>query len=206
MIGRLSGIVVERHGDGACVLDVAGVGYELFVPARSLAVLPRPPEQVTLHVHTHVREDALVLYGFAGAADRAAFRALLGISGIGPRTALGIIGELTVEALCEAIARGDKRRLTSVDGVGAKTAERITLELRDKIAALGAHGKNGTSVAGGVAAGGAPITTTELAVVDALVQLGFGRGEAEGAVAKVGGGKEPAPLETMLRRALATLS
>jgi Holliday junction DNA helicase RuvA len=206
VIGRLSGAVVERHGDGSCVVEVAGVGYEVFVPARSLAVLPRPPEQVTLHVHTHVREDALVLYGFAGPDDRAAFRALLAVSGIGPRTALGIVGELTVRELCEAVARGDKRRLTSVDGVGAKTAERLTLELRDKLPALGAAGANGTSVSGGVAAVGVPITSTELAVVDALVRLGFGRGEAEGAVAKVTGHGEPAPVETMLRRALATLS
>lgn len=188
------------------MLDVQGVGYEVFVPARSLAMLPRPPEPVTLHVHTHVREDALVLYAFAGPEDRSAFRALLGVSGIGPRTALGIVGELTTRELCEAVARGDKRRLTSVDGVGAKTAERLTLELRDKLAALGAAGANGTSVSGGVSAAAVPITSTELAVVDALVRLGFGRGEAEGAVGKVAGRGESAPVETMLRQALATLS
>lgn len=206
MIGRLSGTVVERHGDGACVIDVEGVGYEVFVPARSLAVLPQAPERVVLHVHTHVREEALTLYGFARGEDRAVFRALLGISGIGPRTALAIVGELTARELCDAVARGDKRRLTAVDGVGAKTAERLTLELRDKIAVLAGHGTNGTDVAGAVPLAGAPVTSTELAVVDALVRLGFGRGEAENAVAKIAGGGEQAPVEALLRRALATLS
>lgn len=203
MIGRLFGTVVERHGDSGCVLDVAGVGYEVFVPARSLATLPRAPERATLHVHTHVREDTLTLYGFSRPEDRAVFRALLAVSGIGPRIALGIVGELTAHELCDAVARGDKRRLTAVDGVGAKTAERLTLELRDKLGALGAAGANGTNL---TPSAEIPATSTALAAVDALMRLGFGRGEAEGAVAKVAGADEHGPVEALLRRALATLS
>lgn len=203
MIGRLVGTVVERHADGPCVLDVGGVGYELVMPARALAALPDPPERVTAYVHTHVREDAFTLYGFARPEDRTVFRILLGINGIGPRTALSIVGELTARELSDAIARGDTRRLTAVDGVGRKTAARLALELRDKLPLLGANGVNGTHDAGAV-----PLVQTDasLATVDALIRLGFGRGEAESAVSRVATGDEKGPVEDLLRRALAALA
>lgn len=203
MIGRLVGTVVERHADGSCVLDVAGVGYEILVPARVLGSLPGPPERVTVHVHTHVREDALTLYAFARAEDRAVFRMLLGINGIGPRTALAVVGALSARELSDAVARGDARRLVAIDGVGRKTAERLVLELRDKLPLAGANGVESTSSPGTIAL---RPSDTSLATVDALIRLGFGRGEAESAVARVAADDEQGPVETLLRRALAALA
>lgn len=203
MIGRLVGTVVERHADGPCVLDVAGVGYEVLVPARVQALLPVPPATATLHVHTHVREDALTLYGFEKREDRAVFRVLLGISGIGPRIALGILGEMTTSELSDAVARGDSRRLQKLEGVGKKTAARLALELRDKLPLAGANGHNGKAAP----APAAPIPQTDvaLATVDALMRLGFGRSQAEGAVSQVSAPDEQGPVEDLVRRALATL-
>jgi Holliday junction DNA helicase RuvA len=179
------------------VLDVQGVGYEVFVPARCHASLPPPPAAVTLHIHTHVREEAFTLYGFLEAEDRSLFRLLLGVAGIGPRTALALIGEMTLDEVREAIVRGDKRRFAKVSGIGGKTAERITLELRDKLPARvnGHHGP-------------APVVTggTANAAVEALINLGFGRGEAESAVARVADEHATEPVEALLRHALSTLS
>lgn len=136
MIGRLTGRVVEESADGTVVLDVAGVGYELTVPLGTVGragVDPAAP--ITLFVHTHVREDALLLYGFASREDRAAFRVLIGISNIGPKIATNILSALSAGELATAVARGETNRLTAIPGVGKKTAERIVLELKDKLIA-----------------------------------------------------------------------
>ena len=136
MIGRLTGVVVEQTDDGTAVLDVAGVGYEVSLPLGSIG-RARVDEhgRVVLHVHTHAtREEAMVLYAFASADERTIFRALLGVPNVGPKTALGILGALSVEGLVSAIALKDVARLTSISGVGKKTAERLVLELKDKLA------------------------------------------------------------------------
>lgn len=205
MIGRLQGTIVEQAGDGPCILDVNGVGYEVLVPARVRAGLAPAPHQVTLHIHTHVREDALLLFGFAALGDREAFRALIGVSGVGPRTALAILNAMTASELATAVARGDKNRLKAISGVGKKTAERLVLDLADKLPAM-------MAAFGGPAGTGAPLPASpgrsdpSGMVAGALVQMGFGRAEAERAAAQVVEPGRDVPAEELLRRALATLA
>jgi len=181
VIGRLRGVVVQRGSDGSCVVDVGGVGYEVFVPLGTLGGLPQPPEAATLHIHTHVREDALVLYGFASAVDRDMFRTMLGVSGVGPRLALAVLGTVGSRGLRVAIATGDRAGLKGIPGVGNKTAERLLLELKDRLPPLAA------GEAAGVVAplGAAPPTGPLAAVSSALVHMGFKPGEAERAVSMI---------------------
>jgi Holliday junction DNA helicase RuvA len=183
VIGRLHGQVVDHNLDGSVVVDVGGVGYEVFVPLGHLSRLPQPPDEVTLHVHTHVREDTLTLFGFASTTDREAFRTVLGVSGIGPKLALSILGAFPARELATVIARQDHTAFKHVHGVGKKTAERLLLELKDKLGSLFADipaGALPTSPA-------APEPTGPLAVVaGALVQMGYRPSEAKTAVAAVG--------------------
>jgi len=203
VIGRLTGIVVEQALDGACVLDVNGVGYEVFVPLGALGRLPAPPAKVTLQVHTHVREDALILYGFATPEDRAAFRVLIGVTGIGPKVALSILSSLSAGELAEAINRGDKARFKNVSGVGAKLVARLVLELKDKLEF--ARGTDPSAT--GVRAKPPPAHDGVLGTVQAaLVQMGFKPGEAELAVQKIEPSAEGKPTEELLREALTVLA
>lgn len=205
MIGRLQGVVVERDPtDGCCILDVRGVGYEVFVPLRCLRSLPAPPEEVTVHVHTHVREEALTLFAFTDSDDRLTFRALTSVSGVGPKLAMAILGELSTGELGDAVHRGDQKRLNAISGVGKKLAARLALELKEKVAPGGA-GAGGGAAAEGVqppAPDGVGARATEV-----LMQMGFGRGEAERAVAQVAApaGEADAAVEVVLRKALAVL-
>ncbi|HCX34787.1 MAG TPA: Holliday junction branch migration protein RuvA [Rhodocyclaceae bacterium] len=132
MIGRLTGILIEKNPPGIA-LDVQGVGYELEVPMSTFYDLPPCGERVTLHTHLLVREDGHFLYGFGTADERAAFRQLLKVSGIGARTALSVLSGLSVSELAQAIALQEAGRLTKIPGIGKKTAERLLLELRDKL-------------------------------------------------------------------------
>lgn len=133
MIGRLRGRVLTDDVDSV-VLDVNGVGYELSVPLGTIGrASPTEGGEVVLFVHTHVREDQLALYGFATEADRAAFRVLLSVSSVGPKTALAVTSALPADDLARAIAAKDVTKLTSIPGIGKKTAERLVLELRDKL-------------------------------------------------------------------------
>jgi holliday junction DNA helicase RuvA len=196
--------VVEHASDGSCVLDVNGVGYEVFVPIRSFGRLQVGAKGV-LHVHTHVREEALTLYGFESGDDREAFRILMSVSGVGPKVALAVLAELTAADLASAVSRGDRRRLEAISGVGKKTAARLLLELKDKLAGVaGASALKGAS--------GAPVFTpmplgdVPSQVCDALTRLGFTRAQAEAAVAAQIHEAGPAPqVEQLLRQALATL-
>jgi Holliday junction DNA helicase RuvA len=198
VIGRLSGVILEQASDGACVLDVSGVGYEVFVPLRSLGRLPIGAP-ATVHVHTHVREEAFTLYGFTSAEDRAAFRILIGVSGVGPKLALTVLSDLSAVELSQAIARGDRQRLEAISGVGKKTAARLLLELKDKMPNLGyVEQLIDLPVP-------AALSDTATQVCDALTHLGFSRAQAEAAVAKVSRESNGAPVETLLRHALATL-
>lgn len=184
------------------MLDVSGVGYEVFVPVRSLARLP-VSERAVLHVHTHVREEALTLYGFADVDDREAFRVLMGVSGVGPKLALAVLSELTAMELSLAVSRGDKRRLEAISGVGKKTAARLLLELKDKLPAVSLADVPAQLRAAPVVVQPPP-TDAAAQVCDALTRLGFSRAQAEAAVAKIQPDAE-APMEQLLRQALASL-
>jgi Holliday junction DNA helicase RuvA len=207
VIGRLRGVIADRSPDGSCIVDVGGVGYEVFVPLGTLGRLPGAPETVTLQVHTHVREDALVLYGFARDEDRTAFRTLLGVSNIGPKLALSILGALDARALASAIASQDATRFKGIPGVGKRTVERIFLELKDKLGfvSLAAAGPvvraSGAAAKAASAADPAPL----MQVAALLVNMGFKPVEADRAVAAIAEDADGQPIESLLKRALAQL-
>ena len=134
MIGRLEGVLIEKTPE-AVVLDVHGVGYELRVPLSTFFELPDEGKTVRLRVHTHVREDAFLLFGFGTELERGLFRLLLGASGVGPKLALAILSGLSAERLIAALRAGDLAALVGIPGVGKKTAERMVVELRDRVGA-----------------------------------------------------------------------
>jgi Holliday junction DNA helicase RuvA len=202
MIGRLTGAVLAQEGDGV-VLGVGGVGYELTVPMGTLGRI-RPDEtgRVTLWVHTHVREDVFALYGFADDAERTAFRALLGVSNVGPKIAVALLGALPAADLARAVATRNLGALTAVSGIGKKIAERILLELRDKLDALPAA----TAAApGGAEAGAQRATHGDERLRSTLTAMGFRASEAERAVQAVAA-RSGAPFQELLREALAVLA
>jgi holliday junction DNA helicase RuvA len=169
MIGRITGLLADKTPP-TLLVDAHGVGYEIDVPMSTFYNLPATGSQVTLLTHFVVREDAQVLFGFLTAAERAAFRELIRISGVGPRTALSLLSGLSVDELAQAVARQDAVRLTKVPGIGRKTAERLLLELKGKLAPdLGAP-------AGG-AAGDA-----QADIVQALLALGYNERDANAAL------------------------
>lgn len=209
MIGRLRGRVIERGLDGSILLEVGGVGYEVFVPIGALgsATAPgtspgkvrSPDAELVLHVHTHAREDALTLYGFATAEDKLAFRALLGVSSVGPKLAMSILGTLDAPALARAIQGEDRAALKGISGVGKKTVERLFLDLKDKLAFAGP-----LSISRPAASAPPPAEGPAATVVGALVQMGYKRPMAERAVEHLE--VEGKPIEVLLREALAALA
>jgi Holliday junction DNA helicase RuvA len=210
MIGRLTGKVVAQEADGAVVLDVSGVGYEVAAPLGTLGrARADDAGRVTLWVHTHVREDALALYAFADETERAAFRALLGVSNVGPKIAVAVLGTLPAQELSAAVARRDLGALTRIPGIGKKIAERLLLELRDKLPQATAAAAVSTATAAGprVAGGEERLRT-------ALTGMGFKPSEAERAVEALaerhveglGARAGSAPFEELLREALALLA
>jgi Holliday junction DNA helicase RuvA len=202
VIGRLSGSLAERNVDGSCVVDVGGVGYEVFVPIGTLGRLPMAPEPIVLHVHTHVREDALTLFGFANESDRAAFRALLSVSNVGPKLALAIMSAMDANELAAAIASQDPARWKGIPGVGKRTAERVILELKDKLTFTSSMAAPSTLPSRPrVDASGAPLG--QLASV--LVGMGWKNTEADRAVAAIAPDAAGKSMETLLREALAQL-
>jgi Holliday junction DNA helicase RuvA len=204
VIGRLSGTIEHREADGSVVVDVNGVGYEVFLPVGAAGRMGSEPGQtVSLQIHTHVREDAMTLFGFATAEDRAAFRALLKVSSIGPKLALAIIGEMDASELRDAIARQDRTAFKGITGVGKRTVERILVDLQDKLD-FAATGKTGVRLRA-VPNPAGPASDT---VVGALVQMqmGYKRSEAEAAVGSAIGASSDENVEGLLRAALSALS
>jgi Holliday junction DNA helicase RuvA len=170
MIGRISGVLLEKNPPQILV-EAAGVGYEIEVPMSTFYNLPAPGAPVVLLTHFVVREDAHLLYGFGSDAERRVFRQLLKISGIGARTALAVLSGLSVGELVDAVSSQEAGRLVKIPGIGKKTAERLLLELKDKL---------GTDFAPGVAAGRAKPASSD--VLNALLGLGYSEKEAQGAV------------------------
>ena len=168
MIGRIAGILVEKNFPQV-VVSCNGVGYEIDVPMSTFYPFPRTGEEVTLLTHLVVREDAHLLFGFLTAAERAAFRQLLRISGVGPKVALSVLSGLSVEDLSAAVAAEDSARLTKIPGIGKKTAERLVLELRDKLPKAVPVARSDASAA-------------SADVVNALLGLGYNEREAQAAV------------------------
>jgi Holliday junction DNA helicase RuvA len=200
MIGRLTGKVVAQEPDGSVVLDVGGVGYELAVPMGTLGrARVDDAGRVSLWVHTHVREDALALFGFADEIERFAFRTLLGVSNVGPKIAVAVLGALPAADLARAIARRDLAALTSVPGIGKKIAERLLLELRDKLAVAPHAAETPSAV---VPRPGGPDDRLR----SALTHMGFRPAEADRAVSALESRIAAAPFEELLREALALLA
>ncbi len=210
MIGRLTGTATQED-DGNVVVDVNGVGYELIVPLGTLGRAKTDAEgRATLFVHTHVREDIFSLFGFATEGDRIAFRTLIGVSSVGPKMAISVLSALPAHELGRAIARKELGKLTSITGVGKKTAERLLLELKDKVPLL--EGAAGVGAARSIASGAAsaPITvaassTGEL-LARALVTMGYRQNEADRAVEQLRDKVGDTPLAELLKEALAILS
>ena len=202
MIGRLTGRVLEDAADGSLVLDVRGVGYEVLAPLGTLGrALPDEAGAITLFIHTHVREDALLLYGFATREDRGAFRTLIAISNVGPKIAVAILSAVTAGELATLIARGEAGKLTAIPGIGKKTAERLVLELKDKLIAP----PPATGAAALPLAKPAQGPKSEL-LHGALTRMGFRPAEAERAIATLGARIEAVPLDELVREALALLA
>lgn len=190
MIGRLHGKLLEKNPP-QILIDVSGVGYEVDVPMSTFCNLPEVGGELTLHTHFVVREDAELLYGFATLAERAVFRALIKISGVGPKIALALLSGITVDQLKDAVDRGETGLLTKVPGIGKKTAERLVLELKGKLAGTGA-------------ATAAVLTSGARAdVAAALIALGYSEREAAAATKKL---PEDCTVNDGLRLALKSLT
>jgi holliday junction DNA helicase RuvA len=201
VIAHLRGGILEKHPN-RIIIDVNGVGYDVFVPLSTFYGLGEPGAGVALRIHTHVREDAFVLYGFATRLEQELFERLIGVSGIGPKLALAVLSGIEPEEFIRAIERGDLARLTAIPGVGKKTSERIVLELKDRLPS--AHV---AAEVAGVTASDAPILRDD--VVSALVNLGYHRPLAEKAIdaaIKTLGSTSDASFETMLKHALRGLA
>jgi holliday junction DNA helicase RuvA len=196
MIGQLRGKLTDKRPNHLLV-DVGGVGYLVAVPLSTYAALGDLHTEVTLLIHTHVREDALTLYGFLSSREKHFFELLLGASGVGPALALKILSGMSVEELVPAIRTGDVARLTRIPGVGRKTAERMVVELKDKLEAV---------VVGGEKPAVASPAGVEADVASALVNLGYEQRAAENAVAEARRTAGTANFEALLRAGLHALN
>jgi len=196
MIGLLRGRLLEKRPNQV-ILDVGGVGYLVAVPLSTFAALGDLHAEVTLLIHTHVREDALALYGFLSAREKHFFELLLGASGVGPSLALKILSGMNVEELVPAIRTGDLARLTKIPGVGRKTAERMVVELKDKLEAVAIETEKPTP---------ASPAGVEADVKSALLNLGYDERTADAALAEAKREAGTSNFEKLLRVALGALS
>lgn len=200
MIGRLKGTVIEESPDGELMLDVHGVGYELRMPLGALGRVPLQPDGTrVVYVHTAFKQDGLDLFGFPSLAERAIFRALVSVPNVGPRTAISILGSVTIQELAGAVEAGDVARLSKVPGIGKKTAERLIVELKGKLSAT--VQELGPSGAGPVAKG-----AKAEKLVAALTNMGYRGPEAGRAVEALGDAIDTSTPAEALRQALAFLA
>ncbi|MGH9558475.1 MAG: Holliday junction branch migration protein RuvA [Bryobacteraceae bacterium] len=196
MIAHLRGTLLEKHPNLA-IVDVHGVGYEVAIPVSAFSSLPETGQPVELHIHTHVREDTLALFGFLSAGDKALFEKLIGVSGIGPKLAITSLSGLTSADLSAAIRSGSIEQLVRIPGVGKKTAERMVLELRDKLDLTGVPAR-----AGAAASPRGNFNPSEEDVISALMNFGANRASAEAAVTKARSTAESNDFDLLFRRAL----
>lgn len=193
MIGKITGVLAHKV-PGEIIVDVGGVGYHIFIPLSVFYQLPEVGGRVTLYIHTHLREDALQLYGFLEPGEKQLFLFLNSVSGIGPKLALNILSGMPTDDLARALKEGDQLSLISIPGVGKRLAERLVVELRDRLVAFSpeeARGGDGTLLMRDA--------------ISALVNLGYRRGEAEKSVREITRRGE-GTLEEVLKEALRKLS
>lgn len=191
MIGALTGTLARKDTDGI-LIDVGGVGYLVTVPLSSFYELPEAGQEVALRIHTYVRDDSIDLYGFLSGSEQALFEELIGVAGVGPKLAVTILSGMESDLLVSSIADQDVARLTTIPGVGKKTAERLVLELKDKVLDMAPAARE-TSVRG-----------VREDVVSALMNLGYRQRDAERALEKV---EQPADdFEELLRQTLRSLA
>lgn len=204
MIGKLKGVVESFEVDGL-ILDVQGVGYSVHCSSRTLQALPRLGEAAVLFIETHVREDAIRLYGFRSEAERDWFRLLQTVQGVGAKVALAILGLGTVDEIARAVGLQDKATIARASGVGPRLAARITAELKDKMPVVGAVDPAVARLAGEEPAVGLPTAAQD--AIAALVNLGYGRPQAAVAVGSalkaLGDGAET---QALIRRGLKDLA
>jgi len=193
MIAHLRGRLLAKHPNQA-IVEAGGVGYDVVISVPTFSDLPTLGSEVALHIHTHVREDALALYGFLRAAEKTLFEKLITVSGIGPKLAITILSGMPADETVGAIRGNEVAKLTRVPGIGRKTAERMVLELRDKLPTFAE-----TPVAH-------PASAIEEDVLSALVNLGYQRASAQQALAKVSGNGKGGSFDVLFREALAVLS
>jgi len=196
MIAFLRGKLLEKHPN-QIVIDTGGVGYDVVIPISTFSALPDAGAEVALRIHTHVREDALALFGFWTPAEKALFEKLISVSGIGPSLAIKVLSGLATPAIIDAIRGGQVEQLVRIPGVGKKTAERMVLELKDKLEGLG----GGALPA--ISSKAEPVLSAiEQDVLSALLNLGCQRAAAEAAVRKAKAAEPASAFEPLFRKAL----
>lgn len=195
MIAHLRGRLVAKHPNQA-IVETGGVGYDVTISVPTFSDLPGVGSEVALHIHTHVREDVLALYGFLRIEEKQLFEKLMTVSGIGPKLAITILSGMAADEMASAIRGNDVARLTHIPGIGKKTAERMVLELRDKLPAAG-PGQEPAAPA---------MTAVEEDVLSALMNLGYQRAAAERALTSAAKDGKSGSFETMFRAALSALS
>jgi len=194
MIAHLRGTLLEKRSNQA-VVEAGGVGYDVAIPVSTYVALPEPGCEVRLRIHTHVREDAIALFGFLTAQEKFLFEKLIGVGGIGPKLAITVLSGLAAGDLVAAIRGAEVERLVRIPGVGKKTAERIILELREKLPA------SPETAAASAAGGRATLTALEQDALSALINLGCAPAAAETAIRKAKA-EGVATFEALFRRAL----
>jgi holliday junction DNA helicase RuvA len=195
MIAHLRGKLLAKHPNQA-IVETAGVGYDVTISVPTFSDLPEAGAEVALHIHTHVREDAIALYGFLRSSEKALFEKLITVSGIGPKLAITILSGMAADEMVGAIRGNDVARLTRIPGIGRKTAERLVLELRDKLPETVSASVTVIPV----------MTAVEEDVLSALVNLGYQRAAAEKALTTATKNGKSGSFDAIFREVLATLS
>lgn len=195
MIAHLRGKLLAKHPNQV-IVETSGVGYDVTISVPTFSDLPGIGAEVALHIHTHVREDVIALYGFLRASEKLLFEKLITVSGIGPKLAVTILSGMAADEMVRAIRGNDVARLTRIPGIGKKTAERMVLELRDKLPEAGPPSTPATE----------PLSATEDDVLSALVNLGYQRPAAEKVLAAVAKDGDAKSFDQMFRAVLSRLS